>query len=258
MQRPNHRGVPKDGCDVRDEEKAVAIKNAKTPCGENKQPHSGKHDLDKVNGQFALIAVKKPGGDQIHHVGRDKDAKEDDCTLTAERQQAGNDAGNTAGEFGFAFGEETGIDGDEGSGEDAFAEEILEEIGDLERGAECVGGIGEAKVVAEDAGAEETGEPAEEDAGADEERWRREDGTGSPVEAQAELRLVRYLPSTVLQVHSSERTTARGKSEWAPYTLPYRSAWDPGLQARPLRGRTRLCSGDLDEPPRIPPPARAR
>ena len=70
------------------------------------------------------------------------------------------------------FGVEPGIDGDERSGEDAFSEEILQNIGNAEGGAEGVGGVGIAKVVCEDAVAHQPDQAAEKDTDGYEKRMR--------------------------------------------------------------------------------------
>ena len=52
-----------------------------------------------------------------------------------------------------------------------FAEQVLQEVRNAERGGEGVGGVvAQAEVVREDALADQPGEPAEEDAGADQQR----------------------------------------------------------------------------------------
>jgi len=92
-----------------------------------------------VSGEKPLLSVKA-WGDQVHERGGNENADEDD-DADGDSEQAGDDAGHPAGEFGFAFGEEAGVNGNEGGGEDAFAEQVLKEIGDLEGGGPRVGGI---------------------------------------------------------------------------------------------------------------------
>jgi hypothetical protein len=70
------------------------------------------------------------------------------------------------------FGAEPRVDGDEGGGEHALAEEVLQEVGNAKGGAKGVGGVGVAEVVSEDAVADEADEAAEQDADGDEMRMR--------------------------------------------------------------------------------------
>ena len=53
---------------------------------------------------------------------------------------------------------EAGVDRDERRGEHAFAEQVLQEVGDPERGVERVGRVGGAEVVGEDALADQPDE----------------------------------------------------------------------------------------------------
>ena len=54
----------------------------------------------------------------------------------------------------------------ERSGKRTFAEQILKQVGNTERGVERVGGVPEAEIVREDPHPHQTGKPADEDAGA--------------------------------------------------------------------------------------------
>jgi hypothetical protein len=65
--------------------------------------------------------------------------------------------------FLIAFAEQAAIDRDKGCGQDAFAEQILQNIGDAKAGLEGVGRGGVAKVMRKDAFADQTGDPAEQD-----------------------------------------------------------------------------------------------
>ena len=69
--------------------------------------------------------------------------------------------------------EELRVDGDERRGEDALAEEVLQEVRDLERGLERAGRGGVAEVVREDALADESGDAAQQDARGHEHREAR-------------------------------------------------------------------------------------
>ena len=82
-----------------------------------------------------------------------------------EGKKSGDGAGGFAGFFLVAPGKQLGIDRDERSGEDTFAKEILQEIGDSEGGFEDVGGIGIAKVMRENAIADQASDATEENSG---------------------------------------------------------------------------------------------
>jgi hypothetical protein len=117
----------------------VAIEDAETPGGEDEKADAGKHDLNEVNGQKAFLSAKTEG-DQVHHRRSKENAKENDDTY-GEGEEARNDAGYFSGELGFAFGEEPGVNRDERGGEDAFAEQILKEIGNSRCGGKGIGCI---------------------------------------------------------------------------------------------------------------------
>ena len=82
-------------------------------------------------------------------------------------------ATDAPGHFLVVFREQARVDGDERRGEHALAEEVLQEVRDLEGGLECAGGGGVAKVVREDALADEARDAAQQDARGDEHRKAR-------------------------------------------------------------------------------------
>jgi hypothetical protein len=159
----NHRDIPEDGGNVGDKEEAMAIEDAEAPGGKDEHANAGKHDLDEVDDEIAFSAVVA-GRDEVREEGTKQNAKENN-NADANGQQTANDAGHAAGEFPVALGKKARINGDERSGEDALAKEVLKEIGDSDRGLEGVGGEGIAEIVCENALADEAGDAAEEDAG---------------------------------------------------------------------------------------------
>ncbi len=66
--------------------------------------------------------------------------------------------------------QQAGVDGNERGGEHAFAEQVLQEIGDAEGGPEGVRRVGIAEVVREDAVADQAGDAAQEDSGGHQKR----------------------------------------------------------------------------------------
>ena len=80
-----------------------------------------------------------------------------------QSQQRGHRACHPAGLRVVPAGAKSGVDRDERGREHAFAEQVLQEVGDPERGVERVGGVGGAEVVREDPVPDQPDDPAEED-----------------------------------------------------------------------------------------------
>ena len=162
----NHGDVPEDGSGVGDEKFAVAIEDAETPRGGDEQTCAGKKDADEEDGEVAFFAVET-GGDGVDEPRRGENTEEDE-ERGAEHEERGDGTGSFACFFFIAAGEQAGVDGNEGGGEDTFTKKILQEIGNAEGGAKGVGGVGIAEVVGEDAIADQSGNAAEKDASGDE------------------------------------------------------------------------------------------
>ena len=84
-------------------------------------------------------APDEAGRDEVDQQGRGEDADSDQHG-SEQRQDRKDGAGDAARFFLFLMRQQTGVDGDEGGRQHAFAEKVLQEIGDAERGAEGVGG----------------------------------------------------------------------------------------------------------------------
>ena len=179
----DHGDVPEDRRDVGYEEEAMAIEDAQTPRGKDEEAHPRKHDLDEMDGEDAEVAVKA-GGDEVDEHRGQQDAEEND-DADANGKQAGDDAGDTTRKVDFTFGQESGVDGDEGGGEDAFAQKVLEKVGDLEGGGERASRLGIAQVISEDARAHEARNTAQKNARTHQQRGgarlagRRRGGAGN-------------------------------------------------------------------------------
>ena len=143
----------------------MAVEDAQAPRGHDQQAHAGEEDLHEADGELALVAVEA-GGDNVDEVRGHQDADRDDGG-DDQGQQRADGRGYAVASALIILAEQAGVDGDEGGGKDAFAEEILEEVGDLLGGLEGVGGVGVAEVMGEDAIADEAGDAAEENARAD-------------------------------------------------------------------------------------------
>ena len=107
-------------------------------------------------------------GDGFNEPGS-REYSDEDKNGSAESQKSGDSTGGFASFVLVVTREKTGINRNEGGGEDAFAEEILKEVGDTEGGSENVGGVRVAEVMGEDAIADQAGDAAEENASRDEE-----------------------------------------------------------------------------------------
>ena len=171
-------------------------------------PAPGKQDPNELDGQLALLAGEtwRDGGDQQRR-REDADQHEDGDD---EREQRADGARDAVGLLPLAARDERGIDGDERRGQRAFAEQVLQEVGDAERRVEGVGGVGlEAEVMREDLESDETGKTTEEDARGDEHRA----ATGSRVRGFAGSRVRGFAGSRVQRFNgsaSSNATVSRG------------------------------------------------
>ena len=139
----------------------MAVQDAQAPGGEDEEPHAREQDAHDADGELADLALES-GSHEPDDRGRGQDADGDDHA-DGEREQGGHDSGHAARQRFVLLREQPRIDGDEGRGEDTFAEEVLEEVRDAKGGLEGAGGVGVAEIVGEDALAHEAGDAAEED-----------------------------------------------------------------------------------------------
>ena len=147
--RRDHRDIPDDRRGVGEEELAVAIQNAQPPRGEHQQSGAGEENAHQPDGQFALGALE-PGSDDPDQVRRQQDADQHDHRR-GQRQDRAHRAGHAARLLLVALGQQARVHRNEGGREHAFAEQILQEIGDAKGRVEGVGLIELAEVVREDA-----------------------------------------------------------------------------------------------------------
>ncbi len=148
----------------------MAIENSQAPRRKHQHGRAGEKNLHEADGEQALVALKARRN-EIDEPGRGEDAG--DGKQGGDEEEEREDGFGELGGFLVALlGAEARVDGDEGGRKHALAEEVLQEVGNTEGGAEGVGGIGVAEVVGEDAVADEADEAAEQDAGSDEKRMR--------------------------------------------------------------------------------------
>ena len=114
----------------------------------------------------ARFSPWKPGTSRLTSSGRTEDSEGND-DAGYEGQQSEYGFGEFAGLALAAFGTEAGIDRNERCGEDAFAEQILQHVGNAEGGAIGVGGQRGSEIVGEEALADESAEAAEQNSGGD-------------------------------------------------------------------------------------------
>ena len=141
----------------------MTVEDPEAPRGEHQQRRARKQDLHQDDGELPFVAVESRGNQVDEprggpHAERNEHRGDDE-------QQPEDRFGKLRGLFVAPLGVEPCIDGDEGGRENAFAEEILEEVGNPEGGAEGVGSVGVSKVVREDPVTDEADQPAEEDSG---------------------------------------------------------------------------------------------
>jgi len=141
----------------------MAIEDAQAPRGTNQKPGTRKKDANQKDGQVALFAVETRS-DSFDEPGSSEDAKKDK-KRSREGQQGGDGTGGAAGFFLVVARKQTGVDGDEGSGKNALAKQILQEIRNAQGGLENVGSGGITKIVCKDAFANEPGNAAEKNPG---------------------------------------------------------------------------------------------
>ena len=160
-QRRHHRGVPEDGRCVGHEEAAVAVKNSQAPRGEDEQSGAWKKNSGELDRQVALLRWKairdyrdEPGS--RHHPNQNDDR----CN---ERQDAGYCPGELRGLLLIPASQQPSVFWNERGREHAFAQQVLEQIGDSESGIERVCGEIGAHVPGDHGLANEPGKTAEKD-----------------------------------------------------------------------------------------------
>ena len=165
-ERGDLRGAPDHRRDVAEEEPVVAVEDAEAERGEDEERGPGKEDADEQDGERALVA-REPGSDGVDEIRRRGDAHHRERGRD-EAEQPGDGAGDLAGFLLVSLRAERRVDGDEGGAENAFPEQVLEEVGNLESGVVRVRRVGGAEVVTEDALPDEPRETAEKDPRRDE------------------------------------------------------------------------------------------
>ena len=147
----------------------MAVQDTQAPGREDQQAGAWKQDANDLDRQLALRAGE-PGRNRRNkqrrgqHAGKDQYGHDDG-------EERGDGAGNPIGHTALATRDQRRVHRNEGRRQGAFAEQVLEEVRNAERGVERVGGVGlEAEVVGEDPQADQPGQTAAQDSGRDEKR----------------------------------------------------------------------------------------
>jgi hypothetical protein len=140
----------------------MAVQNAEAPRRADEEACAGKEDADEKNREFALLSVEARGD------GFDEPRRGENTEKTEHGSAKGEKCGNGAGSFSSFFlivsRKKVGVNGNEGSGENAFTKKILQEVGDAQGGFEDIGRVGIAKIVGEHAIADQSRDAAQKNA----------------------------------------------------------------------------------------------
>ena len=161
-QRRDHRPVQHHRGGVGEEEAPVAVQHPQAPGGEDQGAGGGEEDAHQSDGQ-RVIGPGQPRRDHRHDEGRRQHAG---------RHQRGRGGGqepahrprHAIGLLLLAPGQQVRVDGDERAREDALAQQVLEQVGDPQRGVEHAGDRPAAQVVGEDPLPDEPADARQEDA----------------------------------------------------------------------------------------------
>ncbi len=148
---------------VGEKEAAMAVEHAEAPGGKDEQSGAGKDDAHQGDGEGALFALEA-GDEQADEQRGAEDSKSDD-DAGDQGQQGEYGFGEFAGLALASFGTEARVNRNEGCGENAFAQQILQHVGHAEGGAIGVGGQRGSEIVGEKTLADESTEAAEQNSG---------------------------------------------------------------------------------------------
>ena len=218
----DHSRVPHHRSGVGEEELAVAVQNAQAPGRERQQPGAGKENLNDADGQFPLAALK-PRSDGVDQERRGQHAKQNQ-NRRGERQNGADRARHAACFLLVALRQQAAVNRNERRREDPLSKQVLQKVGDAERGAEGVGHIRKSEIVGEHALPHEAHQAAEQNAGAHQERmaagafgtlsWFHRSSFSSTAEATSSVELVpprsgvRTLPSASTAATASSTSRA--------------------------------------------------
>ncbi len=164
----DHRRIPDDRRRVRKKKAAMAVEYAETPRRHHRETDRGKQDPYEVDRQLPCRAGET-WRDQIDQQRRGKYPRRHD-DADEQREQRGDGAGDAIGGIVIAAGQQRRVDGDEGGRQRSFAKQVVEKVGNPQRGAERVGRRSQPEVVREDPLPHQARQPAAQDADGDQRR----------------------------------------------------------------------------------------
>ena len=154
--------VPRDGRRVRQEEPAMAVQNPETPCGEHQQCRAREENPHQGDGERAGRAAEswrkeidqewRTGYAGQHHNAQD------------QRQPRQHGARHASRALVVVRAEPARVHGNERRRQRAFAEKILQQVGNAEGGGERVGLGAESEVMRKRALANQSRQAAQHDA----------------------------------------------------------------------------------------------
>ena len=142
----------------------MAVEDAEAPRGEHEQAGTRETGSGPAGSVDLALLAGEAGRDDRDEPGREQHAGQHERRATTSASSAATAPATRRASASSPAGAQPGVDRDERGGEHAFAEQVLQEIGDPERRVERVGRVGGAEVVREDSVANQPDEPAEEDA----------------------------------------------------------------------------------------------
>ena len=146
----------------------MRVEDPEAPRGDHEQSDAGEHHLHELHRELALVTreSRREEIDQVRrgeHAGRHQYGRD-------EREQREHRAGDAAGLFFVALGEQARIHRNEGRREHALTKQVLQEIRNSNRRAERVRRFRRAKESREVVRADEPHDTAQENSGGDEDR----------------------------------------------------------------------------------------
>ena len=145
----------------------MAVEDAQAPRRKDEESGAREEDPRELNREVAPLARESSGNQGNQEWREEHTGKHDDCGREGESYR--HYAGKPVRFLLFVAAEETGIFGNEGRRENAFAKQILQQVGNPDGGVERVGGERAAEVEREDLVPDEPGYATEKNPGAHEE-----------------------------------------------------------------------------------------
>ena len=218
---PDDRRIPENRREIRQKKLAVTVAHAQRPGRKHQCRGHRKDPAHRGHRQLVAVDAGLTEGDELA-VAQEAGGQESDdrpCEEHAERRRPAGDGHQERedrpreppGLVALAGGQQARIDRDERRRERLLAEQVLQQVGQSQRGAENVGVRPDAEEGPQGAGPEQARQPAAEDAGGDGKRPPRP--SGLPLRRQAILgRLQEPAGFFASQADASGRTMTDSES----------------------------------------------